>query len=133
MRRVLVALVLVPILAACADLAADGPAPPTAIADSAWRIASVNGREVPPAGRLEMAGGFITGTGPCNTIRANYIGPLPAFQIEALSSTNRPCESAELEQEIISALLRARQAEVVDGRLHLMEAGTTILVFDAVS
>jgi heat shock protein HslJ len=118
--------------AACGD-ATDGPDGPrsvSAIGDAPWRLVSVNGEAVEDERIvLKIAGGFISGQGPCNTINANYIGEAPDFAVETIVTTKMFCEQIGLENRMVEGLLDARRAVVEGGRLTMTGEDSAELVF----
>ncbi|GIX12095.1 MAG: hypothetical protein KatS3mg118_0054 [Paracoccaceae bacterium] len=120
-------------LAAC-DMAPQtaGPAQPIeAIGDTPWKLASIDGEPVAPVEiMLNISGGFISGTGPCNTINANYVGEVPEFRIETLITTKLSCDRLGLENRVIEALMQADRAEIAGSRLTIRGDASPVLIFN---
>jgi len=131
-RRVPILVLSILVLAAC-----DGFSVPYLSAetqarnDRSWKLIELRGEGVGSAGIVfDISGGFINGTGPCNTINANYVGEAPDFQVQTLITTKRACAGLALEQRLIEALKAARSMTRRDGRLVLSAEGVELLVFE---
>lgn len=124
------ALVALLMLSACDGV---GTAVPEAriesIGDTPWRLARIGETEADSAVVLRIGGGFLSGTGPCNTLNANYVGEAPAFEIETLISTKMACDRLGFENRVIEALMNATRAEVANGRLTISGPSSATLVF----
>lgn len=118
-------------LAGCGPATTESETPPVAaVGDAPWRLASVDGEDVGTVDVvLSIAGGFISGQGPCNTINANYIGVPPEFAIETLITTKVSCPRLGLENRIVSGLVNASSAVVENERLTISGEGSPVLVF----
>lgn len=118
-------------LAACGEAPVeDTPRSVNAVGDATWKLVEMNGADPGHDGiLLRIAGGFLNGQGPCNTINANYVGEAPAFEIETLITTKMVCDRLGLENRVVEALLGARRAVVANGRLTLSGEGSATLVF----
>lgn len=134
MPRALLPLALVAALA-CAGCDGGGGAEPargpvTAVGDTAWKLVSVNGEAVDDASFIfRIAGGFISGQGPCNTINADYQGEAPVFEIGTLITTRMICDRLGLENRVISGFQDARRAVIENDRLTISGDGSPVLVF----
>lgn len=121
------------LLAACGDAPTETRATPkvvSEIGDTEWRLATLEGAEVPVSNVvMKIAGGFISGTAPCNTVNANYLGELPDFRVELLVTTKSSCDEIALEQAILRTMIEARKAVVVDSRLTLTTEDGRTMVF----
>jgi heat shock protein HslJ len=132
MPRPVALVVLALVLAACdAGTKAPEPKPVAAIGDTTWKLASVNGEKVTD-GRFvfKIAGGFISGQGPCNTINADYQGQAPVLEIGTLITTRMVCDQLGLENRVISGFQDAHRAVLENGRLTISGDGSPVLVFD---
>ncbi|WP_157982324.1 META domain-containing protein [Oceanicella sp. SM1341] len=131
---------LVLVLAACDPQTAttgsgvtssSAPASVTAIGDTPWHLVRVGDEDVSrDEVVLRMAGGFISGQGPCNVLNANYLGDAPEFRVETLVSTKMMCDRLGLEQRLIDGLMNARNASVANRRLTITGEDSPTLVFE---
>lgn len=122
-------------LAACGEPGpgTDRPDPRNiaALGDTPWKLVAVNGEDVRAEGVvLDIAGGFLSGKGPCNTINANYEGQIPEFRIGTLITTRMICDRLGLENRIVLGLQDARRATIENGRLTISGDGSPVLVFE---
>ncbi|QDL92191.1 META domain-containing protein [Paroceanicella profunda] len=130
---------LVLFLAACdpqtgTSIGGIGSSAPTivsAIGDTPWHLVRVGDEDVSGENVvLKMAGGFISGQGPCNVLNANYLGEAPEFRVETLVSTKMMCDRLGLEQRLIDGLMNARNAKVANRRLTITGQDAPTLVFE---
>ncbi|MEM8740070.1 MAG: META domain-containing protein [Pseudomonadota bacterium] len=130
-RPLIAAAAAATVLAAC-DASPPAPETPpiTRLGDTPWRLVSVAGNDVGSVDVvLRIAGGFVSGKGPCNSLTANYLGEAPEFQIEAMATSNTTCDRRGLENRIFEALLDARSAVVANETLTLSGPDGEALVF----
>ncbi|MEL6236706.1 MAG: META domain-containing protein [Pseudomonadota bacterium] len=119
------------VLAGCDAAPPEPESPPiTRLGDTPWRLVSVADEDVGSVEVvLRIAGGFVSGKGPCNSLTANYLGDAPDFQIEAMATSNTTCDRRGLENRIFEALLDARSAVVANEKLTLSGPDGEALVF----
>ncbi|MEM9049973.1 MAG: META domain-containing protein [Pseudomonadota bacterium] len=109
------------VLAACDASPPEPEKPPiTKLGDTPWRLAMLDGEAVGSVEFvLNISGGFISGTGPCNTISADYQGQAPDFVIGTLITTRAVCDRLGFERKVVAALANATRAMIADERLTI--------------
>jgi heat shock protein HslJ len=132
MTRPFLALAALLAVAACGtESATPERGPVAALGDTPWKLVAVNGEAVTEGTFVfRIAGGFISGQGPCNTINADYQGALPVFEIGTLITTRLVCDRLGLEDRVISGFQDARRAVLDGSRLTISGDGSPTLVFD---
>lgn len=100
---------------------------PTQISDVDWALTVLNDRLVGRVMEVDLSGGLIDGTGPCEDIRGNYFGTGEIFVVETIVVPRLPnCARAQLQEEIAIAMIDARSAHVENGVLVVRDAGGII-------
>lgn len=100
---------------------------PTRIGDVDWSLTVLNDRLVGQVMEVNLSGGLIDGTGPCQAIRGNYFGTGPIFVVETIIVPRLPdCERSNLQEEIAIAMIDARSAVVENGVLVVRDAAGVI-------
>ena len=114
-------------IAALAAAEAPRRAIPTQIGDTDWTLTVLNDRLVGRVMEVDLSGGQIDGTGPCQAIRGNYFGTGDIFVVETIVVPRLPdCERAALQEEIAIAMIEARSALVENGVLVVRDAAGVI-------
>ncbi len=123
--RVLIHLVVLPLLVACAG---DETVARYGGTGHVWRLAELNGTAYPAPATLSFPEtGQIAGTGPCNSFAARMVAPYPWFDAGNLVITERACPETSAEQAYFTALARVTQSEVLDNTLILSGGGTELV------
>lgn len=59
--------------------------------DGSYRLTAIDGKPIPGAASLQIAGNALSGQGPCNLYRGRNLSDWPAVDISAIASTRRYC------------------------------------------
>ena len=107
------------------------------LSGTSWRLASLNGTDVPASAELHFDGGsgFAGGQGICNNYGGEFSESLQGeFEMENIFSTETECDHFALEKKYIVALETAKQYRMAPGLNELMllgPDGKTIATFAA--
>lgn len=105
------------------------PIVPRSIGDVDWSLAVLNGRLVGRVMEVNLGGGVISGDGPCQGLRGNYLGTGDIFVVETFIVPNMPeCTRRPIQTEIADAMLVARSARIEDATLILRDIDGQVLL-----
>ncbi|RED14167.1 hypothetical protein [Pontivivens insulae] len=117
-----------------APVLAARPLAPRTIGEVDWSLAVLNGRLVGRVMEVNLGGGVLSGDGPCQSMRGNYLGTGDIFVLETFIVPNMPtCERRAIQTEIADAMLLTRSARIEDGTLLMRDLqGRVLLEFIAI-